>query len=75
MRLPVRMIMEKGTLMWEILNNPFTAGVVERQFIELSKDNNPFANPDKKLNLDKNYRSYSQVMSLTMNFSSCCHQI
>jgi hypothetical protein len=48
--------------LWAILNNPFTAGVEAEQFID-SKDNNPFANPDKKLeHLDKNYRSYSQVI-------------
>jgi hypothetical protein len=34
--------------LWAIPNNPFTAGVVEKeQFIELSKDKNPFNNPDK----------------------------
>jgi superfamily I DNA/RNA helicase len=68
---------EKGTLM--IVGDPKQSiyrwrGGKAEQFIELSKDNNPF-NPDKKLeHLDKNYRSYSQVMSLIMNFSSCCHQ-
>jgi superfamily I DNA/RNA helicase len=44
------------------------------QFIELSKDNNPFANPDKKLeHLDKK-TTYSQVIEFNNEFSSCCHQ-
>jgi hypothetical protein len=37
------------------------------QFIELSKDKNPFNNPDKK-HLDKNYRSYSQVIDFNNAF-------
>ena len=39
------------------------------QFIELSKDKNPFNNPDKKLeHLDKNYRSYSQIINFNNEF-------
>ncbi|MFA9189374.1 UvrD-helicase domain-containing protein [Flavobacterium sp. FBOR7N2.3] len=56
----------KGTLM--IVGDPKQSiyrwrGGKAEQFIELSKDNNPFNNPDKKLeHLDKNYRSYSQII-------------
>src|SRR6185312_13158594 len=39
------------------------------QFIELSKDVNPFANPDKKLeHLNTNYRSYSEVIDFNNVF-------
>ena len=39
------------------------------QFIELSKDKNPFANPDKKLfSLERNYRSYSQIIEFNNDF-------
>jgi ATP-dependent exoDNAse (exonuclease V) beta subunit len=57
---------EKGTLM--IVGDPKQSiyrwrGGKAEQFIELSKDKNPFNNPDKKLfTLDTNYRSYSQVI-------------
>ncbi|TRX02254.1 UvrD-helicase domain-containing protein [Flavobacterium gawalongense] len=56
----------KGTLM--IVGDPKQSiyrwrGGKAEQFIELSKDQNPFNNPDKKLeHLDKNYRSYSQII-------------
>ncbi|EIA10164.1 UvrD-helicase domain-containing protein [Flavobacterium frigoris] len=63
---------EKGTLM--IVGDPKQSiyrwrGGKAEQFIELSKDNNPFNNPDKKLeHLDKNYRSYSQVIDFNNEF-------
>ncbi|WP_413999584.1 UvrD-helicase domain-containing protein [Flavobacterium sp. W1B] len=63
---------EKGTLM--IVGDPKQSiyrwrGGKAEQFIELSKDNNPFNNPDKKLeHLDKNYRSYSQVIEFNNDF-------
>lgn len=39
------------------------------QFIALSKENNPFNNPDKKsVSLDTNYRSYSQVIDFNNAF-------
>jgi len=39
------------------------------QFIELSKDKNPFVNPDKELfSLATNYRSYSQVIDFNNQF-------
>lgn len=41
------------------------------QFISLSKNNNPFSNPDKQLfNLGKNYRSYSEVVDFNNDFFS-----
>jgi ATP-dependent exoDNAse (exonuclease V) beta subunit len=58
---------EKGTLM--IVGDPKQSiyrwrGGKAEQFIELSKDNNPFNNPDKELfTLGTNYRSYSQVIN------------
>lgn len=63
---------EKGTLM--IVGDPKQSiyrwrGGKAEQFIELSKDNNPFANPEKVLeHLDKNYRSYSQVIDFNNEF-------
>ncbi|MBA0885379.1 UvrD-helicase domain-containing protein [Flavobacterium undicola] len=63
---------EKGTLM--IVGDPKQSiyrwrGGKAEQFIELSKDNNPFNNPDKKLeHLDKNYRSYSQIIEFNNEF-------
>ncbi|WP_173856019.1 UvrD-helicase domain-containing protein [Flavobacterium sp. 7E] len=63
---------EKGTLM--IVGDPKQSiyrwrGGKAEQFIALSKDNNPFNNPDKKLeHLDKNYRSYSQVIDFNNEF-------
>lgn len=62
----------KGTLM--IVGDPKQSiyrwrGGKAEQFIELSKDNNPFNNPDKKLeHLDKNYRSYSQIIEFNNDF-------
>ncbi|MCF6139956.1 UvrD-helicase domain-containing protein [Flavobacterium sp. K77] len=62
----------KGTLM--IVGDPKQSiyrwrGGKAEQFIELSKDNNPFSNPDKVLeHLDKNYRSYSQVIEFNNAF-------
>lgn len=63
---------EKGTLM--IVGDPKQSiyrwrGGKAEQFIELSKDKNPFNNPDKNvITLDKNYRSYSQIIEFNNNF-------
>jgi ATP-dependent exoDNAse (exonuclease V) beta subunit len=63
---------EKGTLM--IVGDPKQSiyrwrGGKAEQFIELSKDKNPFNNPDKKqFHLDKNYRSYSQIIDFNNQF-------
>jgi ATP-dependent exoDNAse (exonuclease V) beta subunit len=63
---------QKGTLM--IVGDPKQSiyrwrGGKAEQFIELSKDQNPFSNPDKVLeHLDKNYRSYSQVIEFNNDF-------
>ncbi len=63
---------EKGTLM--IVGDPKQSiyrwrGGKAEQFIELSKNHNPFNNPDKILeHLDKNYRSYSQIIDFNNNF-------
>lgn len=62
----------KGTLM--IVGDPKQSiyrwrGGKAEQFIELSKDENPFNNPDKKIeHLDKNYRSYSQIIEFNNEF-------
>jgi ATP-dependent exoDNAse (exonuclease V) beta subunit len=63
---------EKGTLM--IVGDPKQSiyrwrGGKAEQFIELSKDYNPFNNPEKVLeHLDKNYRSYSQIIEFNNEF-------
>jgi ATP-dependent exoDNAse (exonuclease V) beta subunit len=63
---------EKGTLM--IVGDPKQSiyrwrGGKAEQFIELSKDKNPFNNPDKQLfTLDTNYRSYSQIIDFNNKF-------
>jgi len=63
---------EKGSLM--IVGDPKQSiyrwrGGKAEQFIELSKENNPFANPDKQLfSLDTNYRSYSEVIDFNNSF-------
>jgi len=65
----------KGTLM--IVGDPKQSiyrwrGGKAEQFIALSKDHNPFSNPDKKLiHLDKNYRSYSEVIDFNNAFLRC----
>ena len=63
---------EKGTLM--IVGDPKQSiyrwrGGKAEQFIELSKDKNPFNNPDKKqFTLGTNYRSYSEVVEFNNEF-------
>lgn len=63
---------EKGTLM--IVGDPKQSiyrwrGGKAEQFIDLSKDQNPFNNPEKILeHLDKNYRSYSQIIEFNNAF-------
>ena len=63
---------QKGTLM--IVGDPKQSiyrwrGGKAEQFIALSKDHNPFTNQDKQLeHLDKNYRSYSQIIDFNNDF-------
>ncbi|WP_309642207.1 UvrD-helicase domain-containing protein [Flavobacterium sp.] len=63
---------EKGTLM--IVGDPKQSiyrwrGGKAEQFIALSKNENPFNNPDKKItHLDTNYRSYSEIISFNNSF-------
>ena len=63
---------EKGTLL--IVGDPKQSiyrwrGGKAEQFIELSKDENPFKNPDKVgVTLDTNYRSYSQIIDFNNTF-------
>ncbi len=63
---------EKGTLM--IVGDPKQSiyrwrGGKAEQFIALSKDQNPFNNPEKVLeHLDKNYRSYSEIIAFNNDF-------
>ncbi len=63
---------DKGTLM--IVGDPKQSiyrwrGGKAEQFIELSKDQNPFNNPDKKLTqLEYNYRSHSQIIEFNNSF-------
>ena len=63
---------EKGTLM--IVGDPKQSiyrwrGGKAEQFIELSKDKNPFNNPEKVITpLYQNYRSYSEVIEFNNNF-------
>ncbi len=63
---------EQGSLM--IVGDPKQSiyrwrGGKAEQFIELSKDWNPFANPDKKVvHLQDNFRSYSEIIDFNNNF-------
>lgn len=63
---------EKGSLM--IVGDPKQSiyrwrGGKAEQFIELSKEENPFNNPEKKLyHLDTNWRSYSQIIDFNNQF-------
>lgn len=63
---------QRGSLM--IVGDPKQSiyrwrGGKAEQFIELSKGFNPFNNPEKELvHLDKNYRSYSQIIDFNNGF-------
>lgn len=63
---------ERGSLM--IVGDPKQSiyrwrGGKAEQFIELSKEHNPFNNPDKRIeHLEKNFRSYSQVIQFNNEF-------
>ncbi len=63
---------EKGSLL--LVGDPKQAiyrwrGGKAEQFIELSKDVNPFSNKDKiTINLETNYRSYSEVIDFNNSF-------
>lgn len=63
---------ERGSLM--IVGDPKQSiyrwrGGKAEQFIELSKDANPFANPDKTVvHLEDNFRSYSQIIDFNNDF-------
>ena len=63
---------QKGTLL--IVGDPKQSiyrwrGGKAEQFIALSKDENPFNNPQKeKFSLDTNYRSYSQIIDFNNEF-------
>lgn len=63
---------ERGSLM--IVGDPKQSiyrwrGGKAEQFIELSKEENPFNNPEKKLfHLDTNWRSYSQIIDFNNQF-------
>jgi len=65
----------KGTLM--LVGDPKQSiyrwrGGKAEQFIALSKDENPFSNPDKEVVvLGKNYRSYSEVIQFNNTFFNC----
>ena len=68
----------KGTLM--LVGDPKQSiyrwrGGKAEQFIELSKDENPFSNKEKKVeNLETNYRSYSEVIDFNNKFFSFLSQ-
>lgn len=63
---------ERGSLM--IVGDPKQSiyrwrGGKAEQFIELGKEHNPFNNPDKRIeHLDKNFRSYSQIIQFNNEF-------
>jgi len=63
---------ERGTLM--LVGDPKQSiyrwrGGKAEQFIELSKEHNPFNNPDKKItHLDTNFRSYAEVIQFNNDF-------
>lgn len=63
---------ERGSLM--IVGDPKQSiyrwrGGKAEQFIALSKEINPFVNPDKKLfSLETNWRSYSEIVNFNNNF-------